>query len=215
MFPYNFKNKRKMSGSSLFELFAGVGLFLSTVCVAEDLDFERALVFLQQGKSQEANVILENIPQSHPKFLSALLELQKLNYKNEDWNRFFAYAVFYRQNYINHPVVSQDQFKVRLLSLEALALGKYCLWKEADAVIYKGLEIAKKSSRSDIQELENTKMLLNALRVYPGAQKSARNAEIPSSIFQEIHYWPISHKRAMNVAHPKYMRLQLESRCRL
>src|SRR5690349_15444881 len=107
--------------------------------------FKKAEQLLQANKSEEAYSVLEEIPAESPDFLSSLEELQKINYGKNEWDKFFATAVFYRLKYLSNPEALQkkEDFRPRMLALEILALGKQCYWEEAEWVAHLGIEIAK------------------------------------------------------------------------
>src|SRR4051794_38655420 len=79
-----------------------------------------------------------------PLFIPTMVEVQKLNYKSERWDEFFAYAVYYRAKFLRTPVEQEAHFDNRMFSLESTALIKHCLYPEAKAVAEFGLSIAQR-----------------------------------------------------------------------
>lgn len=58
--------------------------------------YDQGLDRLKVGKKSEAYALFEKIPSGSRLFYPALLELQRIHYASEAWDRFFAYALFYR-----------------------------------------------------------------------------------------------------------------------
>ena len=171
---------------------------------------------------------LEGTPVESQEFPRAVLDLQKLHYSQKDWGRFFAYAAFYR-NYllknVENPEALKIGFKGRLFSLEALALGKHCLWDQARSIAQMGTRLAEKLDTPHLPELEHTLELLRLMhhyplepsttRVHPSAPESPLNSRGTStaSLFSSIRLWPIDAKRISAVKHPKFLRLSVANHC--
>ena len=76
-------------------------------------------------------------------FLLALVEIQKINYIQEDWNRFFGLASYYRKKLLSSQEKAILNFQQNLLALEALALIRHCRFSSARQVIEWSLALAK------------------------------------------------------------------------
>lgn len=183
--------------------------------------YAEALSALKENKTSLAYEILESIPETDSNFIPALAELQKLHYKQQDWSKFFAYSIFYRQKFLQEKHKWNTNFNAQLLTLEALALGKHCRWEEAYSIVNYGLSVANQiqspgslpTPSKDTKDLKLVLIFLPPLKTYPRTQTPTQEGEIPHSIFRSLKYWPMDTRMLSSIAHPKYLRFRLESKC--
>lgn len=175
---------------------------------AGDRAFQNAMELLRRGNTTEAYAILESIPETAPDFTDALVELQKIHYRNQDWERFFAYAQFFRHRILAGTLT----LRARMISLESFALAKHCQWETSQSVLNWALtETAIQSKAHD--ELLETKDYLRLHSSFPHeAIRSAQGNGI-GTLFSRTKAWKIQAKRLDNIPHPKYLRLHLDSQC--
>lgn len=193
-------------------------LFFSAFTARADLErvYVEALIKLHRGKVSSAYDEFETVSRKNDDFLLSLVELQKLHYKQQEWSKFFAYSVFYRKVYLNDSAQWKDNFKARVFTLEALALGKHCLWDQAYFILSQGIEIAKQLNSPDLEELEHALIFFPSLKSYTHPSlKAQENKHIPTAFFRDTNYWPIDFKNNLlnQIPHPRVLRLKVESRC--
>jgi len=179
--------------------------------------FQKAMAALSSDSTQGYS-LLEQISPESSDFLPTLEELQKIHYKNKEWNRFFSYAIFYRNNYLNDQGASkkEENFRPKMLSLEILALGKQCQWDEAFRVANFAIQYGKTHSisKDKMKEIHHAFSLLQIQHVYPKVTDAKIGSEVSGSIFKETQAWPIHSSRVLpKIKHPKVLRLQLENLC--
>ena len=105
----------------------------------------------KKGELNEARSQLEKLNYGGESFLPAILEIQKINYIEKDWDRFFGLASYYRKKLLYSTEISVQNFRQEMLALEILALVRHCRLSEALRIIEWSLwlagEINKDSSK--------------------------------------------------------------------
>lgn len=193
-----------------------IALLLTTPAFSSaenETPYQKALGLLRQGKSAEAYPLLESISLDSEESKLSLVELQKLHYQRQEWDKFFAYAVFYRQKLLADPSLWQKNFSSRMISLEILALTKQCQWESAHQVGQLGLKIAQTLQSPEIAEIEHALVYLPPLQKLKNIQGPPKETSIPHSIQRRTRYWPIQTKTLSAIEHPKFLRLKVENRC--
>ena len=188
-------------------------LFLASASAEVSSPFQRGIELAKEGRITEAYAHLESVLPQSPEFLSSLLELQKLHYQEQRWDRFFAYANFYRQKVLADPTNWSQNFNPRFFALEILALVKHCQWQTAEQVGQWGLHIAREIQFSSVGEIQRALNYLPPLERYKTIHRHANQSSIPSSIQSRTRYWPIHSQTMSYVDHPKQLRMKIESRC--
>lgn len=156
---------------------------------------------------------LEQVEAHSPQFPDALLELQKIHFKNQNWDQFFAYALFYRRNVMADQKSWEKNFRSRLYSLEILALSKHCLTEAAESVYQEGLAVAAQIKSKETVEIENAAIFAPPLKTFSQVRGTVQPISIPESILKQTNYWPIQNKFLQAVRHPKVLRVHVKSRC--
>ena len=64
--------------------------------------FNPGLGFIKKGKLSEARNQLEKLSYGEEGFLLALLEIQKINYIEQDWDRFFVSLLITERDFFTH-----------------------------------------------------------------------------------------------------------------
>lgn len=156
---------------------------------------------------------LENISEESPVFVDALLELQKIHFKTQNWDRFFSYSLFYRKKIMADEKDWQTNFRGRFYALEILALAKHCMTDMAEKVAVEGILIAKKLNSPERTSLEDTLIFVSPLKTLPQVRGTIDAIHIPESVFKETNHWPIQARYLQEVRHPKVLRVKVKSRC--
>jgi hypothetical protein len=179
------------------------------------------LLFLQSssllaGESEvfdERYKRLESISTESPKFISALVELQKIHYQKGIWDKFFAYAVFYRNRSLDSEEKWKSNFNSQLISLEVLGLAKHCHWQAGYQIAQQGIMIAKKVAPPQSIEIENALVFYPALKSFEEIRGKQQTKEVPDSLFREMNYWKIKNDAIRWVPHPRVLKFSIENRC--
>jgi hypothetical protein len=176
-------------------------------------NLQKALVLLSKEKIQEAYALLEKVSPDDPSFTLATVELQKIHYRTEDWQKFFAYALFYRKGVLTSREQAVQHFQARMISLEALALSKHCQWKEASDLIHSVIQSDIPMSDTDKSELQETLAYLKLQKGFAEIARARESSSKPSPFFNSSSYWNLSHEQMMRLPHPKHLRVVVKSRC--
>jgi hypothetical protein len=181
--------------------------------------YSKGMELLQQGKKDLATQEFELVKARDPEFLNSLMEIQKLHYSTQAWDRFFAYAVFYRHRFLKTTEPTEklrSNFRGRLIALEALALGKHCLWDEARSVARYGIELAKKlqiAESQEVQEIQDALAQIELLHEFPKARKARPGEEVIQPAFSLENYWPIRQRSLDAIQDPSLLRFKLKGKC--
>ena len=171
-----------------------------------------ARIALKEDQPVLARNLLESIPAGSREFIPALLELEKIHYRAQAWDRFFSYASFYRQKVLNDPSLWRQNFRQRFFALEILALLKHCLFSAAVQVGEQGLEIAKKT-RAGSSEIRHALIFVTPFEKIKEMRSPVNETAIPSMVMSETHYWPIHPSTLEAIQHPKFLKFEVQSRC--
>lgn len=190
-----------------FLVLAIIALY-STAATAANAAFDSALDLLRQGNTSQAYGILESIPESDSSFADALVELQKIHYRKQEWSKFFAYAQFFRHRLLQGEL----PMRARMISLESLALAKHCHWGTSQSVIQWAMQEAG-STKADRAELEETRDYLRLHSSFPHSAMAREDKKQIGAFFSKTKAWKIQAKRLNNIPHPKHLRLRLASKC--
>jgi hypothetical protein len=177
--------------------------------------YQQALLELDQAKIDSAYAHLEQLTASDAEFVDALVEEQKIHYLRGEWQKFFGYARFYRENLLfKNSVPVAPAFRARLFSLEILALAKHCRWKEALAVGELGQAIAQSIGLPPSAELGRALTFLHLDTQYPNALEGKEQGRSPWYVRDGKIYWPLQANQLQYVTHPRAVRVVVQSRCR-
>lgn len=152
---------------------------------------------------------LIQIDSDSPQFWQAFVELQKHHYSHQMWDRFFAYALFYRAH-LEHDLsrgVRDTPVIKRLISLEALALAKHCYFKEAysfmDAFEQGKLDEEIEATRTHVQLQEQLASLYTA----------KKDGTRPRAWFNKKLLWKVPNDVVLKLDNPKNLRRVVPSQC--
>lgn len=142
---------------------------------------------------------LEKIPSEDPLFKTVVEELLKVFYASEEWNRFFAYARYYREKW-----KASERSETQLL--EGLALLRHCQNEQ----LFRWIAFQKSQSPAHIDRLNQ----MEALAHTTFAGKSAQPAQTHETTlhFEGKTLWKSDHSHTKEI-HPKNVRIHVESLC--
>ncbi len=152
---------------------------------------------------------LANVRADNPGFVEALVELQKIHYRAQDWQKFFAYAMFYRKKII----AQTGSLNSRLISLELMALSKHCRQPEAQLIGTGALAFAREHGL-DVSEIETTLVHLHLTGLYPNTLKGKENTSRPPAVLAGELYWKIPAEELRLISEPSQLRAIVQSRCK-
>jgi len=153
---------------------------------------------LRGSRPLESARLLEQIPSGDPEFRFATEELMKIFYEEQDWERFFAYARYYRSRW-----ASQDWSEVYLL--EPLALMRHCRTETLALVLY--LKDQRPQDNALLQQIEDLAQIhFESKPVETQTAYSLRQRLRGGSL------WPIRLEK-IHRQHPAHLRLRVESAC--
>ena len=176
--------------------------------------FRQALAQLDNGDYRRAYRTLEEMERGDSNFVAGLVELQKIHYRRQQWDKFFAYALYYRQG-VAAGGKNALPLHARMISLEVMALAKHCYWDKGRQILQwarkrqSGLEAASR------RELREAGEYLELHRQYPGREVSRRESreETSSPLFSTTQEWRIGEKQLAHIPHPRTLSLRLRSGC--
>ena len=165
------------------------------------------LGFFQEGQLAPARACFENLNYGGSDFIPALLEIQKINYIQADWSRFFGLAFYYRSKLLASEEMIADNFRQEMLALEVLALLRHCRFEEALQIMEWSLKAAEKAGKdsSKIQKAANFLKLRE--RVGDKPKKKWADWE------RRVYLWPMNPDRIRWLDNPKRLRARVKSKC--
>lgn len=160
----------------------------------------------KEGRLNEARSQLEKLDYGGESFLSAILELQKINYIEEDWDRFFGLASYYRKKLLYSTEISVQNFRQEMLALEILALIRHCRLSEALRIIEWSLWLAREINE-DSSKIQKTVHFLR-LKTKIGEKRVQK-----TDWERQINLWPVDTESVKRLTNPKYLRMKVNSKC--
>ena len=139
--------------------------------------------------------------------MPALVELQKINYKENQWDRFFGLALYYRNLVLSSSKERGKNFRQNPLVLEILALIRHCRFKESQKIKDWSLKLAQ-SLNTDSSYIKKTAPFFK-LKKLVGDQKIGPQ----NSLDEQIHSWPLKKHQLKWVDNPKNLRVKVKSQC--
>jgi hypothetical protein len=154
---------------------------------------------------------IQELKTSDVLFVPFLVAQQKLLYKFEKWDQFFANAIFFRTRFLakkNPPQESQ-----LLIALEVLALAKHCQWEKAKTITSESVKILKPTAlpRDSISEALDIVVLHEN---FPKQNSPEKFSKAPRNYFTSNPQWKIQKKYFKLLTHPKNLRVHVEHQCR-
>ena len=137
-------------------------------------------------------------------FVSAILEIQKINYIEEDWKRFFGLAFYYRKRLLSSHQRALKNFRAEVLALEILALLRHCRFGESAKIAEWGLALAEKLKR-DASQIDKT--------VYFFKLQVGDSKKSGTDWRRQINFWPVTPDRIKWLNNPKRLRAKVRSQC--
>ena len=160
----------------------------------------------KEGKLNEARSQLENLNYGGESFLPAILEIQKINYIEKDWDRFFALASYYRKRLLYSTEISVENFRQEMLALEILALIRHCRLSEALRIIEWSLWLAREINK-DSSTIQKTVHFFK-LKTKIGEKKVQK-----IDWERQINLWPVDTESVKRLGNPKHLRMKVNSQC--
>ena len=169
--------------------------------------FDKGLRLFQQGHLLSARILFESFHRGDTNFVPALVELQKINYREKQWDRFFGLALYYRSLLLSSPKDWRTNFRQKPLALEILALIRHCRFKESQKIKEWSLNLAQ-SLNTDSHYIKKTANFFK-LKKLIGDQKTGTQ----NSLNEQIHSWPLKQQELKWVDNPQNLRVKVKSQC--
>ena len=170
--------------------------------------FEKGLSLFQKGHLRQARAVFENINRGDTHFVPALVELQKINYKENQWDRFFGLALYYRNFLLSSPESVRKNFKQNPLALEILALIRHCRFKESKKIKEWSLNMAQTINKNP-SKIKKTSSFFK-LKKLVGDQNQNQKAK---DLKEQISLWPLKKQELKWVDNPRNLRVKVKSQC--
>ena len=162
--------------------------------------------FFQQGRLSQARDCFESINYRDEGFVSALREIQKINYREARWSRFFGLAVYYRGKMLSTPEAAAQNFRQEMPALEILALLRHCRPQEARRIKEWGLRMAA-AAQKDSSQIQKAGDFLNVGKRVGDSPKPWMDWG------RRIHLWPVAQHQIISLDNPKQARAKVKSKC--
>ncbi len=164
------------------------------------------LQLFHEGRLKPARACFERLSFGSAGFAPALVEIQKINYTEKDWSRFFALAIYYRNKLLDSKKGLADHFQQDMPALEVLALIRHCRFPEALKIMEWGLKAAEAAGRdsSKIQQAANFLKLKERVGDRPGKWMDWE---------KRVYLWPVSAGSAISLSNPRRLRARVRSKC--
>lgn len=176
---------------------------------------EEGLQLIERGSMHDAYVKLESIPAGDADFADAMVELQKMHYRNQDWGKFFAYAQYYRAQFQSSDDSGRMPFRARMISLEVMALAKHCIWGTAGEILNWGILQKNRMNEEEYSELQATREFIRLHNKFPRSDLATEDSgKIPSGVFSSDQAWKLKSKALLDISHPKRLTVRLKSECK-
>ncbi len=170
--------------------------------------FSKGVGLFQKGQLTSARNQLETLNYGDAYFVSGLLEIQKINYINNDWDRFFGLAVYYRNVLLSDDKRSSYHFRQEFLTLEALALLRHCRFQDSKKVMNFSLTLAKRIKK-DSSKIKKVNYFLSLDKLL-GIQNQDKNVNWQDQIY---YWWPLDVSYLKQIDNPKNLRVKVNSQC--
>ncbi len=170
--------------------------------------FARGLELFQTGRLRPARAVFEGFHMGDRYFLPALVEIQKINYRESRWDHFFGLALYYRRLLLSSPEQAKKNFRQNLLALEILALIRHCRFEESQKIRDLSLQLAQKTNQ-DSAKIKKTGYFFN-LKKLVSDQKPDHSTK---PLTEQMYLWPLKRQELKWVKNPKNLRVRVQSRC--
>ena len=164
--------------------------------------------FFQKKNLIAARACFENINYGDSRFVPALLEIQKINYIEADWSRFFGLTFYYRKKLLATKRMTADNFRQKMPALEILALLRHCRFEEAFHIMEWSLKTAQRAGK-DASQIQKAADFFK-LKEKVGDSKSKA---VWMDWQNRVHLWPVNFNQLKGLDNPKRLRAQVKSKC--
>ena len=170
--------------------------------------YVKGVSLFKKEKLKSARSKFESINKGNRYFVPAILEIQKINYIEGNWNRFFGIANYYRNVLLNSKPSSKRYFQQELLALEVLALIRHCRFNLAYQIVEYSLAVGQKANRNTLKIRQAGYFFkLKELVVDKKLKKKKAN------LIELMNFWPLKQDQLPWVDNPKNIRVKVKSEC--
>lgn len=174
--------------------------------------YEEAIHHLSLNHLDRAHELLEKVEVGSKAFVPALEEIQKIHFIRKEWEKFFAYATFYRKALLSKKAEAQKNFSSRILSLELMGLARFCHWAVAERLAQASVEFAEELGL-DSSELKRTQSIMQLSRWVTTHNQKQQVHSMPGNFFSNRLFWKIEDHSISQVRHPRVLKMKVKNLC--
>ena len=170
--------------------------------------YVKGVSLFKKEKLKSARSIFENVNKGNKYFVPTLLEIQKINYIEGNWNRFFGIASYYRSVLLNSKSSAKKYFQQELLALEVLALIRHCRFNLAYQVVEYSLSIGQKVNKNTLK-IRQAGYFFKLKELVADKKLKRKRA----NLIELMNFWPLKQEQLPWVDNPKNLRVKVKSEC--
>lgn len=170
--------------------------------------FTKGVKLFHKKKLIVARKQFEKLNLGDKDFFSALLEIQKINYIKNNWDRFFGLAIYYRSQLNFAHKISFKNYKQELLVLEILALIRHCQFTESKKLIKWSIALAKKH-KQPFFKIKKTIYFMNLKALIKNKKKETKTLKFKN----QINIWNIKSHQLNLLDNPKHVNMKVIDQC--
>ena len=171
-------------------------------------NYIRGITAFKKGRLSQARRFFEKINRGRKNYAPALLEIQKINYREKKWDRFFGMALYYRSELVSSVSLAKKYFFQEMLALEVLALIRHCKFNTAYQLVEQSLAMGKKAGKKT-EKIQKAGWFFNLKKwSLENHQKKQKN-----NFLKRIQFWPLNKQQLQWIDNPKNLRTRVESQC--
>ena len=163
--------------------------------------FKKEKLNVAQGK-------FESVNRGNKYFVPSLLEIQKINYIQGDWDSFFGIANYYRSVLLDSKTSVQRYFQQDLLALEVLALIRHCRFNLAYQVVEYGLSIGR-SANKKVLKIRQAGYFFKLKELVASKKFKKKN----TGLIKRMNFWPVKRRQLDWLDNPKNIKVKVKSEC--
>ena len=168
----------------------------------------KGVTLFKKENLSSARTHFESINKGNKYFVPALLEIQKMNYIEGNWNSFFGIANYYRTVLLSSKSLIRKHFQQELLALEVLALIRHCRFNLAYQIVEYGV-YAGRSANKETLKIRQAGYFFKLKELVVDKKLKKQKADI----IRRMHFWPLKEDQLKWVDNPKNIKVKVQSKC--
>lgn len=168
----------------------------------------KGVALFKKENLSSARTNFENINKGNKYFVPALLEIQKMNYIQGNWDSFFGIANYYRTVLLDSKSAARKHFQQELLALEVLALIRHCRFNLAYQIVDYGLSVGRTVNKNTLKIRQSGYFF--KLKELVADKKLKKQG---TDIIRRMHFWPLKTDQLEWMDNPKNIKVKVKSKC--